>query len=809
MIGSRGAAVRAAVLLFLSILWPQQTQAVSYYYVVGTAASPNSPEEVIANPAQFCTAIINYYFNPPKEHKLTAYDASPSPWLYGCFYCQTSGPNCTLYDVKPEGSSPCIGCNTSHHQWRKQAPCEYQLTFGGNGTIEAGEVHPVTATLNCGGAGGGVPMRFDTAVQAHEPAAPAGQLRKKAGEAATCSATGTSISCTTDADRTINLEFVASSTSVSFDAVHNLTAHCTDVTKPCVPSVGSATVTVRANPATLGLQAGGEIRAGNYLFGQRVTLTRDGQPAAGVEVEIRVQPGAPGIPTAALQKAQGEAATCGSGEVVSCVTDADGIIDFTFYVPGPDLGFNTSYSISARCTDAGTLCTPEEVGPSLVTVTGCPAVLSLSAEGEVVPVPAPRQDAANGLFAEVTKCGEPASGVAVQITSWPEDMSQPQATLQPEGGSLSQCVAGAMMDCTTDATGRIEFSFVPGKPRPTVDKLHHITALCPDPAEPCTPEIAGPEAMTVRGCPITLMLEGGAAEVEPLGYLPGFYAEARDCLEALVEDVGLSLESKVMTRSGYHDHGEDDGAGYDPDRPRGKIDATCVTEPSGCPPGSAANSEIVGLTGEDGRFHFDFFAPAPAGIHDISVQCLGDDTGCGDVQRKSVEVKVEGLSLISNGYFTYVGDKPQHPLNHYLKKEARDRLSNMAQLLHEIFAQDDQGNANCLEVDKVNCSLPRIRVNDASLPWGGLFDIDCRPGSGNENTDGCMKRAQTWWQPPHGEHRCGIAVDIKSDARLREVFQRMRLNWDDYVNNEGGHYHLWLRGIARKESGGLKCSDLQ
>jgi murein endopeptidase len=58
-----------------------------------------------------------------------------------------------------------------------------------------------------------------------------------------------------------------------------------------------------------------------------------------------------------------------------------------------------------------------------------------------------------------------------------------------------------------------------------------------------------------------------------------------------------------------------------------------------------------------------------------------------------------------------------------------------------------------------NTRRERMRINDASLPYGGLFDIN-----GN-------------WRTPHASHRNGKDVDIENSARLqrlREVLEGRR-----------------------------------
>jgi hypothetical protein len=73
---------------------------------------------------------------------------------------------------------------------------------------------------------------------------------------------------------------------------------------------------------------------------------------------------------------------------------------------------------------------------------------------------------------------------------------------------------------------------------------------------------------------------------------------------------------------------------------------------------------------------------------------------------------------------------------------------------------------------------PRLVVNDASLAWGGLYDVE-----------------NNWW-PPHRTHRFGMDIDIRT--RDGDLPQENRDVFEDIVCNNGafpypeGHYHLFF-----------------
>ena len=77
---------------------------------------------------------------------------------------------------------------------------------------------------------------------------------------------------------------------------------------------------------------------------------------------------------------------------------------------------------------------------------------------------------------------------------------------------------------------------------------------------------------------------------------------------------------------------------------------------------------------------------------------------------------------------------------------------------------------------------PRLCINDISLPFGGLFDIN-----GN-------------WRRPHGSHRMGVDIDIATrvvneqgqvvgDVDRRRL-ERLVWRYRGTLRDETNHYHI-------------------
>ena len=99
-------------------------------------------------------------------------------------------------------------------------------------------------------------------------------------------------------------------------------------------------------------------------------------------------------------------------------------------------------------------------------------------------------------------------------------------------------------------------------------------------------------------------------------------------------------------------------------------------------------------------------------------------------------MKVDGLLPIPGSQFYAIEDsagsvigavKGKHSDNHYLTGAAIGQLVNLA----KIYTQLNPG--------------AKLYLNDASLVWGGLFDVGNTP-----------------WKSPHAGHRLGTGLDIRA-----------------------------------------------
>jgi hypothetical protein len=176
--------------------------------------------------------------------------------------------------------------------------------------------------------------------------------------------------------------------------------------------------------------------------------------------------------------------------------------------------------------------------------------------------------------------------------------------------------------------------------------------------------------------------------------------------------ITVNMAVTVADSSGGHDH-------IGTDRPKGTL------------------NKYLGVTDTNGEVKFTFFASQIAGIHRVSGSCAN----CANSpQSKDIQVKIPNLLDIFNlpfrdSQWAYPGIGQvagRHSDNHYLTLAAATRLLNIARKYSTIWP-----------------NAPKLTLNDASLVWGGKFDI---PG--------------TWERNPraHAEHRIGENIDIRANA---------------------------------------------
>lgn len=183
--------------------------------------------------------------------------------------------------------------------------------------------------------------------------------------------------------------------------------------------------------------------------------------------------------------------------------------------------------------------------------------------------------------------------------------------------------------------------------------------------------------------------------------------------------VAVSFTVDVTPNSGGHEH-------HDASRPKGSI------------------SKTQGTTDANGEVSLVFAASEIAGIHTVKASC----DGCtNNPAVKELQVKVPDLLPISpnppqnlDGTYVYAltsadnihaGNGRYHHNQYYLTELSRQNL----RALTESFSAEGWGI---------------VALNDASLFWGGLYDI-----AGN-------------WSPSHVGHRIGKEIDI-SFVRMNNI----------------------------------------
>ncbi len=134
-----------------------------------------------------------------------------------------------------------------------------------------------------------------------------------------------------------------------------------------------------------------------------------------------------------------------------------------------------------------------------------------------------------------------------------------------------------------------------------------------------------------------------------------------------------------------------------------------------------------------------------------------------------IDIKVKNLVELSTGTgYSLVGQTNTHPSNHWVISEFKTDLENIGKLWKQGCPKSDV-----------------LYYNDASLKWGGLFDI-----KGN-------------WTSPHDGHDVGVHIDI-SKKRIRKGNREKALKTicekaivysegDDPKKDEVPHYHVIYR----------------
>jgi hypothetical protein len=202
----------------------------------------------------------------------------------------------------------------------------------------------------------------------------------------------------------------------------------------------------------------------------------------------------------------------------------------------------------------------------------------------------------------------------------------------------------------------------------------------------------------------------GLVQIEPGKSLP-LQAKVIDYRNNPVAGVIVHIKVEALSFSGGHYHTND----HDVLR-TGKL--------------SGIGPEIIATTptGPNGVFNFTFNAPLVAGTYKFTAWC--ENKQCTSQGVNTMDVKVDGLIPLppSVNFFQEIGQTGKHDDNHYLTPAAIDKAQTLAYYYKDPFAD-----------------YPLLRYNDASLVWGGVFDLD-----GD-------------WQPPHSEHARGVVIDVRAN----------------------------------------------
>lgn len=265
-----------------------------------------------------------------------------------------------------------------------------------------------------------------------------------------------------------------------------------------------------------------------------------------------------------------------------------------------------------------------------------------------------------------------------------------------------------------------------------------LSCICP-PATPLYDSTYGVCAEALVNLVISLT---GPIEIRPVGVSGSseiaFTAKVAEGSNPK-SGIAVSFSVEVTANSGGHDH-------HDVNRPKGMLSAT------------------QGITNANGEVQFKFTAPEIAGIHTIKATC---STCSNSPVAKEIQVKVPDLLPISpnppqkkDGTFVYAltsvdkahqGNGRYHLNQYYLTEQSRKNLRAMIQ----AFSDEGWGT---------------VALNDASLYWGGSYDITSN------------------WGAPHKAHRDGREIDI-SFARAQNPVSISKQNdfYDKFCKSKKVH----------------------
>lgn len=198
--------------------------------------------------------------------------------------------------------------------------------------------------------------------------------------------------------------------------------------------------------------------------------------------------------------------------------------------------------------------------------------------------------------------------------------------------------------------------------------------------------------------------------------------------------VRVRLKVNVEANTGGHDH-------HDEQRPKGTLTGSAACD-------SPEQSCITAITGYDGKVSFKFAAPEVSGTHTFTAACVSP--ACSGSPTAKINVKVPNLITIPETplLYTLIGAvEGMHQDNNYLTATAVDIIWGIAADYHmnRTFWQLSVGGTNQM------APPPPLGFNDASLIWGGKFDLSGK------------------WSGNHYEHDRGVVIDIRANGAAGAV----------------------------------------
>jgi hypothetical protein len=260
----------------------------------------------------------------------------------------------------------------------------------------------------------------------------------------------------------------------------------------------------------------------------------------------------------------------------------------------------------------------------------------------------------------------------------------------------------------------------------------------------------------------TVTLSGlGTVVPSPIGFAQpntlSINATVTDSNGNVAPGIDVHLALSAVNSSGGHQHGDD----------------TSQLR-TGTFPGFANTTYDV-TTDATGSATTTFYAPSVSGTVLITATC--ESVTCTQAGPNSINIMVSGLvSLQSSPDFILVGGDlavQAHPDNHYLTPQALLKAKELAHLWHTFEP-----------------AVPVLAYNDASLVWGGTFDIEWNQGGD--------------WVGPHAEHRAGIVIDVRANGTDTAIPPAYFWLFNYYVRQlqgntlkEGDHFHVRLLGVGQ------------